>query len=51
MFSHCAVQARILTIAPELLDYANSVAAEMKKNGIRVEVMSGMMPSPFTLFV
>lgn len=35
------LQARILTISPEMLEYAQSVADDMKKAGIRAEVMSG----------
>ena len=35
------LQARILTISPEMEDYARQVAQEMKKAGIRTEVMSG----------
>lgn len=36
------LQARILTISPEMEDYARRVAQEMKKAGIRAEVMTGI---------
>ena len=40
------MQARILTISPDVVDYANEVAQEMKQQGIRAEVMSGQSPTP-----
>ena len=35
------MQVRILTISPDVLDYAIEVQAKMKAAGIRAEVMSG----------